>query len=64
VWNSKPKQFRHRCGKHKRGNPKVGHGICHQGYRDAVIERIKGKRLIQEWMWLIKLGLEANDIEL
>lgn len=42
-----------KCRGRTHGNPKIGSGPCKYGlggYRDAVVERIAGKRLARRWL--------------
>jgi hypothetical protein len=50
MWNSKPKKSRCNCRGKTHGNPKIGNGPCRYGVRDAVVERIAGKRLVRRWL--------------
>lgn len=64
MWNSKPKKRGHSCGKHHRGNPKYGHGSCYSfRMRDSVVERIAGKKIVRQWLGLLRT-MEADDVEL
>ena len=55
------------CGGTKRqhGQPKVGRDACYagSGWREAVKERIGGKRLCRKWCGLV-VGAHPDDIEL
>ncbi len=50
MWHAKPKKRRCNCRKRRHGSPKIPTGICHGSkYRDAVAERIAGKRAVRDW---------------
>jgi hypothetical protein len=65
MWNSKPKKASHKCRKRQHGNPKVGEGICFLSgtLREAVVERIKGKRLEKAWIKALRGGIDPDDFD-
>lgn len=47
-WFRKNRWQRHRCGKSRRGRPKIGYGACHiGGVREAVRQRILLRRQLR-----------------
>lgn len=60
MWNSKPKKAGHNCSKRHFGKPKVGRGLCHRGVRQAVKDRIVGKRVAHKWL----RAVDREDLDL
>ena len=66
VWKfAKGKSVGCGCRKRQHGAPKVGAGMCYgsYNYREAVVERIAGKRLCAAWKVQLS-GRDPLDIEL
>lgn len=51
------------CRRSKKGNPKIGSGMCHSsGYHLCVLERIDGRRICRAWeSWLRERGADDFD---
>jgi hypothetical protein len=48
-WFKKNRWQRHRCGKSRRGRPKIGYGACHiHGTREACKERLRLRQELRQ----------------
>jgi len=65
MWNSRKKQSRCGCIRHRPGKPKLASSLCHGsgGYHPSVIERIAGRRLCASWRLALR-ALAPDDVEL